>query len=299
MPCAAETCIGLDVGGTWVRAARITRDGRIAARTVEPVAADRQGFAAQLLRLIADMADATTRAVGIGIPGRVDGQGGAILSAGFIDAAGLDLPGLILRETSLPARVANDAMMALVAEDHARYLADPGTDGLIAMLTVGTGIGGAIVLGGAPWHGGGIAGQFGHMVVAADGPVCKCGRVGCVETFSSGTALRRLMAEAGLPKSASVKDLFAAEQAGDSGAAAILTAWAAPFARAIDTLVAVLDPRRVIVGGGLGHDMVRALDRTRDDSTWFSRPVEPARLGDDAGVIGAGLSGFALLEDAP
>ena len=290
MPCKTETAIGVDVGGTRIRVARISRDGEILERVIEPVHQDRQGFADQILRLIGGMRGDDTVGVGVGIPGRVEGAAGAIRSAGYLDIAGLDLQDLILRATGLQTRVENDATLALVAEAHAR---PDGATGVIAMFTIGTGIGGALLQNGAPWHGGGISGQFGHMVVAADGPPCNCGRIGCVETFSSGTALGRLCTEAGLPKGLRAEALLdLADTDHHPAASAILASWARPLRRAIDTLVAVVDPNKIIIGGGLGGEMVRALARLPATDKWFGLPVEAAQLGDSAGVIGAGLCGL-------
>lgn len=285
------TAIGIDAGGTRMRAARIDREGRILARTVEPVARDRKGFAAQLLRLIGEMQDGSARRAGIGIPGRVDGLSGEIRSAGYLDIAGLDIGGLIGGRAGLPARVENDATMALVGE--AALRPDTGA-GLTLMLTIGTGIGGGILLDGAPFHGGGVAGQFGHLVVARDGPRCKCGRTGCVETFSSGTALGGLMNEAGYPESARFDDLFALASTGDAMAAEVLRLWAQPLRSALETLAAALDPDLIVIGGGLGAQMVQALSMLEARDGWFALRVEAALLGDDAGVIGAGLCAFGL-----
>ncbi len=212
---------------------------------------------------------------------------GMIRSAGYLDLAEFDLGRVVAEETGLPARVGNDATMALLAEAHAR---PEGSAGVILMLTVGTGIGGAILADGAPWHGGGISGQFGHIVVSAEGKPCKCGRTGCVETFSSGTALGRLVKEADLTPATTAEDLLSAAEGGDAVARAVLERWASPFRRALETLVAVVDPRAIIVGGGLGGDMTRALGLLPPASGWFGLPVEAARLGDMAGVIGAGLA---------
>lgn len=289
-PGPGDTAIGVDVGGTRIRVARIDGEGSILDRVIEPVQPGREGFSAQLLRLIGQMRRPQDRAIGIGIPGRVDGQGGAVLSAGYLDIAGLDLPRLLSAGTGLPVRVENDAMMALIAEANAR----PGHGGgLVMMITVGTGIGGAALQGGAPCYGSGQAGQFGHIVVAADGPACNCGRVGCVETLSSGTALRRLMAQAGLPEGTGIEALFARADKGEQPAADILAAWSRPMQRALETLVSVADPALIVIGGGLGQDMVRALDGLETRSAWFPVPFEAARLGDDAGVIGAGLRALA------
>jgi len=91
----------------------------------------------------------------------------------------------------------------------------------------------------------------------------------------------------------SAEDLWRAAEAGDAVSRAVLERWASPFRRALETLVAVVDPGPIIVGGGLGHDMTRALGLLLPPSGWFGLPLEAARLGDTAGVIGAGLAGFA------
>ncbi len=287
---AAETALGVDVGGTRIRVGRISRTGEILERKIEPVQSGREAFAGQVLRLLDDMRHQADTAVGIGIPGRVRGESGEVISAGYLDIAGLDLVGLIFGETGLPVRIENDAMMALIAEMHVR----PGScEDLVMMVTVGTGIGGAALQNRRPWHGGGHAGQFGHIVVAADGPRCNCGRCGCVETLSSGTALRRLISEASLPEGTRSEDLFAAAAAGDDRAASLLRIWAAPMQRALETLVSVADPALILIGGGLGADMSRALAGLACRSPWFAVPCEAARLGDDAGVIGAGLHAMA------
>ncbi|MEO0385478.1 MAG: ROK family protein [Pseudomonadota bacterium] len=287
MKTKVDTAVGLDVGGTNIRAARISAGGRVLGRVIERVVSDRTGFASQALRLIAAVRDDTTCAVGIGIPGRVDGNTGAILSAGNLDIAGLDLSALVRTEAKLPCRIENDAAMALIAEGQ-------GTVDLIAMVTVGTGVGGALLRGGQPFYGGSFAGQFGHIVVASDGPLCNCGRTGCVETFSAGPALALLIAKEGLPATTDAANLLSAADEGDTRAETILTLWADPMKRALHTLMAIVDPTKVIIGGGLGVYMARAVNRNSPQNAWFNRPVVAARLGDNAGVIGAGLAGLLV-----
>lgn len=282
----SKTAIGLDVGGTRIRVARIDGGGRILERVIETVSQDRKGFLAQVLRLVESM-KAGASAIGVGIPGRVHGGTKDILSAGYLDIAGLDLAGELTRAIGLPTRIENDATMALIAEGQSR---SDGQEGLVFMVTIGTGIGGAALLDGVPWYGGGLAGQFGHVVVAAMGPLCNCGRRGCVETFSSGTALGRLIADAGLAEGTRADALLRRAEAGDMLAQGILDDWASPFSRALQSLASIADPKLVLVGGGLGREMSVALARMPDVSPWFQVPVEAARLGDDAGVIGAGLA---------
>ena len=184
--------------------------------------------------------------------------------------------------------------MALVAEHttgRARNVANA------VMFTIGTGIGGAAIMDGTVLRGRAAAGQFGHITVDINGEQCLCGRRGCVETTSSGTALSRHIAAAGLDVTTSVEDLLTRSSSGDANAAAVLAAWARPMRAAIDTTVAALDPDLVILGGGLGIAMHQALANFPAVSPWYQCPVEPGALGDRAGVIGAGLS--ALMELAP
>ncbi len=159
------------------------------------------------------------------------------------------------------------------------------------MFTIGTGIGGAVVerakLCAVPR--GTALGQLGHIVVDLGGANCVCGRRGCVETLSSGTALRRHIAEGGFPVSTSVDDLLAARDAGDEAARNVLLAWARPLRAAIDATVAMFDPDIVLLGGGLGSAAATALADCPALAAWYQCEIAPALLGDDAGMIGAGL----------
>lgn len=259
-------------------------------RRIEAVQPDRAGFAAQVSRLVEALNHTGCAGIGIGIPGRVDGGTGAILSAGYLDIAGLDLRARLGATAGLSVRVENDAAMALLAEVSC---GPADARGLVAMVTVGTGVGGALVSEGRPWHGGGVAGQFGHIVVDAGGPLCRCGQRGCVETFSSGTALGALVLAEGLAPGTRVEDLLDRAVHGDAVAATVLDRWALPMQRALHTLAAVVNPVRVVIGGGLGGAMAAALERLPARDGWYTQPFSAATLGDDAGVIGAGLSVFA------
>ena len=168
------------------------------------------------------------------------------------------------------------------------------------MFTIGTGIGGAIALDGKIARGRATAGQLGHLSVSHPGLACACGRRGCVETTSSGTALGRLLAEAGLPAGLLADSLFAQEAAGDAVAASVLDRWVVPLRAAIDSMVAALDPDVVVLGGGLGTAAYQALARAPALSPWYQCPVAAAQLGDDAGVIGAAVSALIehLMDDA-
>lgn len=282
--------IGIDIGGTNLRAARISCTGEILEHLSEKSAADAElvlGRIADMARLL-DTPDVA--AIGVGVPGRVDARRGAVLSGGYVNLASVALAQRLESMTGKPVIVDNDCNMALAAE--MALGAGQGHDN-IAMFTIGTGIGGAVVQNRRIMRGRATAGQLGHITVDVNGELCACGRRGCVETTSSGTALGRHIALAGLGPEVSVDQLFARDAAGDIQARGILEAWARPLRAAIDTTVAVFDPDLVLLGGGLGRAAHRALGHAPALAPWYQCPVAPARLGDDAGVIGAGLQALS------
>lgn len=288
-PRPAGVAIGVDIGGTNVRAARVTRDGRLSGllRTRTDSTASVPDLVAELC---ARLLDEDVEAIGIGIPGRLDDDGMTIRSAGFVELAGLRLGESVAQAVGRPAILDNDAHMALLAE--LRLGAASGARHVV-LFTVGTGIGGAVAMDGAVLRGRGNAGQLGHLALDPLGPPCNCGRRGCSEVLASGTALGRLVREAGLAPGTTAQALLA-RWPDDAVSAEVLGRWAGAWRDAIDTVVATLDPDLVVLGGGLGAAAVAALEACRPGtSTWFECPVVAARLGDDAGVIGAGLRAFA------
>ncbi|MBE7203179.1 MAG: ROK family protein [Parafilimonas terrae] len=288
-----RTAIGVDIGGTRLRAARVAADGTILALARAASAPDPRTVLERVTALIGEVDDPAVAGIGIGVPGRVDFERRAVLSGGYVDLSTVPLAQAIEERFARPVVIDNDCAMALVAEQ-ACGAAKGARD--VVMLTVGTGIGGAIFEGGRMLRSRGTAGQLGHLVVVPDGRRCACGRQGCVETESSGTALGRHIAEAGLPAETTVAVLFEAEQSGDEAAARILQAWAGPLRAAIDSLQAVLDPDLIVLGGGLGEAAAEAVARLPPVSSWYPTRIAAARLGDDAGVVGAAL---AALPRAP
>lgn len=291
-PAQAPTqAIGVDVGGTRLRVARVAADGRILARQAGPVERARDAFLPTLIGMVGQVMTPEVAAIGIGLPGRIDARRGAVHSAGYLDIAGLPVAETMAARLGLPIAIDNDCGMALVAEmsvGAARGCRD------VVMFTIGTGIGGAVATYGDLMRGRSFAGQLGHVTVDTLGEPCACGRRGCVETTSSGTALGRLVAKAGLPAGTTADALLAAALSGTSSARAILAraileAWTTPLRSAIGSMVAVADPEVVLLGGGLGAAAAAALAYVPETSAWYQCPVRPALLGDDAGVIGAAL----------
>jgi len=283
-----EIAVGIDIGGTNIRAALISRQGAILRKMSERTPTEPLQVIERIREMVCRLDPPAQACIGVGVPGRVDVAGNAILSGGILNLAGLDFAAELERVLGRRVVVENDCSMALIAE--IRLGAAKGHRS-VAMLTIGTGIGGAVAQDGRIYHGRMTAGQLGHISVAQDGPVCACGRKGCVETFSSGTALRRHMAEAGMG-APSVDEVFALVAGGNGVARAVLQAWAAPLRLAIDSIAATMDPDLIVLGGGLGAAAARALSDLPAPAPWFQPKVVAADLGDDAGVIGAGLSTF-------
>jgi glucokinase len=275
--------IGIDIGGTRLRAARVL-DGRIAARATAPSSRNPDEVLSRCLDLIAQVRAEGVVAIGIGVPGQVDAKTRRALSGGYVDLSGLDFADRVEVATGLPVVIENDATMALLGE--AAHGAARGCQNVV-MLTIGTGIGGAVLEQGSVLRGRGSAGQLGHLSVDPHGRICVCGRVGCVETVSSGTAFGTHLAEAGLPADARVQDLLLRD---DATARGVIMAWAAPLRAAIDTLIATFNPDCVVIGGGAGMAAVAALATVPINASWFDAPVSVAELGDDAGVIGAAVA---------
>ena len=290
------TAIGVDVGGTNIRAARISNEGSVLEWKAHPTASQPELVIAQINELFRSLDDGSVKAIGIGVPGRVDAAQGHVLSGGYVDLTGAPLAAALRESFAGPITIDNDGNMALVAEQavgRGRGIAN------VIMFTIGTGIGGAVFGNGRIFRGGATAGQLGHLTVDVNGEPCLCGRRGCVETTSSGTALGRHLAGAGLDPDTSVDALLSRSDNGDAVASSVLALWVNPLRAAVDSAVAAFDPQLVLLGGGLGIAAHRALARFPAVAAWYQCPVEPAELGDRAGVIGAGLSALASLSQKP
>ncbi|MGI5240444.1 ROK family protein [Dactylosporangium sp. CA-139066] len=260
----------VDWGGTWIRVAAVS-GGRIVRkdRRAKP-----QSLAEQYAT-VADMVRQTTAhlaqppaAVGVGLAGVIqEGIVGTAHNLGFTDGA--DVAAALRPHLPLPTYLLNDAQATALG------VAARWPHGTTAVLTMGTGIGGAVVKDGALDPGLGAAGDFGHMVIAVDGPRCWCGGTGCLEQLVSGRTLAeaaRALAEAGLSPLLEARarsgrvlhagDLQDAARDGDGRAAEILGRSAVAFSAGMRTIVATHDPHRIILAGA-----------TLAPDTWFGEAV--------------------------
>ena len=301
--------IGIDVGGTNLRAGLLDEAGTLLAKRRLPLEYDgAEAFAKTLAALARDVAadagadPAQIRAVGIGIPGAV--RGGEVLYTANVPMKGVPLAELFRRELDRPVLLANDADCAALGEWHCgsgRGCSD------FAVITLGTGIGGGFVVNGRLLTGI-SAGEVGHMVVERDGVPCECGRRGCWEAYASATGLARMAREAleRCPESRLGEGLlngetvFAAADAGDEAALAVCRTFVEYLALGVTNLVNLLQPEVLAIGGGLAaapeHLLLTPL-RRRVEESCYSRHlgllprILRAELGEDAGITGAALLG--------
>ena len=286
--------VGVDVGGTKVAAGVVDADGRVVDRTEMPTPTN---DSAELLAAITDTArgllashDAT--AVGVGVAGLVDREGEIVRSASHLSLRDYPLREAVAAAVGVPVVLDNDANAGGWAE--ARFGAASGCSDAL-FVGVGTGIGGALVIGGQLRRGAhGTGGEIGHLIVERDGRPCPCGSRGCWEQYASGRAFLRAARKSGFEVEHGSAVTVAA-RAGDERAIQVFDEIGTWLGLGIAGLVAVLDPEVVVIGGGLSAagDLLLAPTRRafEDYLTARGRHPEPslvtAALGPDAGLIGA------------
>lgn len=302
-PARDDVVAAVDWGGTWIRVALAGIDGQLlrTARRLRP-----DGIAAQCALVgetVADLAESAGRspaALGVGIAG--------ITRAGWVQSAAnigiLDpfpLARALQEETQLPAMIVNDTQAAAAAEAAALG------SGTSVLLTVGTGVGGAVVHDGRLVAGNGAAGDFGHLIVVMDGPACGCGGRGCLEAVVSGRVLNRtavqlastgasgwLASRAADQGELHAGDLDAAARAGDPAAMEALERAASALLAGLRSVTAAVDPQTIVLGGSLlaeGCVLTTLVHQAWRDGRprWSAARLRPAALGEEAGLRGAAL----------
>jgi fructokinase len=298
--------LGIDLGGTKI--ASVVLDDRGETRWEARTATPRDDYAGTLAA-IAGLVAAAERVVGVGcrvgvgMPGAISPATGRVKNANSTWLNGRRFQEDLEAALGRPVRLANDANCLAVSE--ARDGAAAGAAVVFGVI-LGTGVGGGLAIDGAAHAGrNGVAGEWGHNPLPwpdddeRPGPACYCGKQGCIETFLSGPGLAASYRSAG-GVALSSEEVVARAARGEPLAAAALDAWDGRLARALATVVNLLDPDVIVVGGGLSR-----LDRlyARVPALWsrwvFSdrvdTPILPARHGDASGVRGAAW----LWQDTP
>jgi glucokinase len=305
--------LGVDVGGTKVAVAAVdgvaVRDSVEQPTILASTEALLDGIEATVRRLIERVGQ--PQAVGVGVPSQIHFATGTVESSVNIPLTGVPLREELGRRLGVPVFVDNDANCAALAEAHTL-----GEDNLV-MLTLGTGVGGGVVIGGTTFRGAhGLGAELGHFTLNPDGPPCpgKCPNRGCIEAYCSGQALERDATELARDKSGSAlakrlgadgkvsgREVVAAAEGGDPDALLVFQNFARMLGVALAGYVNVFEPDRVALGGGLSRASNLFLERAVQEAStralpalWRRATIALAQGGADAGAIGAGV--LAALE---
>ena len=310
--------IGVDLGGTGIKAGVVNEKGEILSKGSTPTMAERPYQAviadiATLCKTVAADANITVEdieAIGVGVPGICDPKTGIIPKC--TNLGWLDVPFVSELQSHIakPVIVDNDATVAGFAE----YIAgvSAGTHSSV-FVTLGTGVGGGIIMNGRPYSGAhGVGSEIGHMNIAMGGEECTCGNKGCFERYASATSIirdaKRAVAEnpdsvimqkcGGDVEKINAKIVIDAAKEGDAVGKQVFDGYVNGLAHGLVNLINVIDPEVIVLGGGVsmaGEFLLNAVREAMKPLIFFkSMPyadVKLATLGADAGIIGAAMLG--------
>jgi glucokinase len=300
---SSSKVIGVDVGGTKILAGVIDADGNVLEKIqIASPTASTEALLAGIDQVVTELLSVEIAAIGIGIPASIDQRSGLVLSSVNLPLQGLHFRQRMSERFGLPVGMDNDANVAAIGEWKAGV--GRGASDLV-MLTLGTGVGGGLILGGKPYRGSvGAGGELGHMVILHGGPHCygDCTGHGHLEAFASGYAAA-LAAREQLGPDVDSRKLVDLAKSGDERALALLHEIGECLGSALGSLVNIFNPELIVIGGGFAAagEFILAPARKRmateslDGLEELTRVVL-AKLGSDAGMIGAGFVAFEALE---
>ena len=310
--------IGVDVGGTTIKAGIVDEGGIILVKDAVPTLADRPyqdviRDLAELCQRVMEMAKVSidsVAAIGVGIPGIYDAETGTIPFCTNLGWHDVPFEEEMKKYFNLPLFVDNDATVAGLAESVAGVSAGSKSSGFI---TLGTGVGGGIILNGRPYSGAhGVGSEIGHMVIRVDGELCTCGKRGCFERYASATAIIReakhamvdhpesllRMKVGGDPERMTARIVIDCAKEKDKTAITVFREYVRNLAHGIVNIINFLDPEVIVLGGGVsgaGEFLLDAVKEAIRPIIFFKTmpycDVRLAQLGADAGIIGAALLG--------
>jgi glucokinase len=300
-----DLVIGVDLGGTKIAAGAIDRRGAIAARRERPTPTSSEDELLAVLDELVEQVSAEVGgidALGFGIPSTIDQRSGRAVSSVHVPLADLDLRTRMGERFELPAAIDNDGNAAAIAEW--KLGAGAGARDMI-MLTLGTGIGGGLILDGKPYRGSvGAGAELGHMVLKYDGPPCQgaCPGRGHFEALVSGSAADAV-ARSVVSPDATGRDLVRLAYGGDARAREALAGFGRILGAGLASLVNVFNPEVIVLGGGFGEAGELLFEPARElvarEALSPARElvrIVPAQLGAEAGLIGAGLIALEALD---
>jgi glucokinase len=285
--------LGIDVGGTKVEIASVVDGRALKPRTIPTPLTDSATLLDGIEALAREVieSDGPPGAIGVGVPSQIDFATGTVIASVNIPLEGGPLRDELQRRFGIPVFVDNDANVAALAE--AEWV-EGGPARNLVMLTLGTGVGGGVIIDGHVFRGAtGLGAELGHMVIEADGLKCPgltCPNHGCIEAYCSGSALERA---AGMPG----REVEKRARSGDAEAQRHLDNLGRWLGVGISNLVNIFEPEQIVIGGGLGSNasdlfLDTAIEEARSRAlpAGFERlSVSLAKGGNHAGVIGAGF----------
>jgi len=305
--------VGIDVGGTGLKAGVVDEHGKIISKVSCPTGVERGHEA-----VIADMAQLAlkaiaesgytlddVKAIGIGIPGVQDPRTGRVpfcTNLGWHDVPVIELMQKVIDK---PVYIDNDATVAALAESVAG-VSSKYKDSIF--LTLGTGVGGGVILNGKVYSGThGVGSELGHMIVVAGGDLCTCGNRGCWERYASATALIRMGHECAAKHPESIlagkeklnaKDVMDAAKANDPAGLEAFDQYTTYLAMGMVNIINFMDPEVIVLGGGVsaaGEFLLKPIREKLAKMVFYKAmpyaSIELATLGNDAGIIGAAMLG--------
>ena len=301
--------LAVDLGGTNLRMAAVDHDGGILHSTRRPT--PKSVSPVELVSLTREMADECIEKIGtaaglIGVafaapaPACKDSDGILTRLPNIPTLNGMNLKAALRDRFSYPVTVENDANAAAIGEHWLGASRDTRTS---IIVTLGTGVGGGIIIDGEPYRGvDGTAGEIGHICVIPDGHPCGCGSRGCVEQYASATAIVRMARENGLDVSTS-RDAYNAFTSGDERAAIVFRQMGTYLGIVLAGLVNTLNPEMIVIAGGASAAWDAFIGALEDEIHLraFHAPstrvkIARTQLGDNAGILGAARSAFLRTE---
>jgi len=310
--------IGLDVGGTTFKAGVVDESGKILVKDAMPTGIERP-----YQEIIADMAALCRKvaadaglgmeqiaSIGVGVPGMFNNKTGRIPFCTNLGWHDIPFVEEMKKHLDTPVYGDNDATVAGLAE----YIAgvSAGIDNSV-FITLGTGVGGGIIINGRPYSGAhGCGSEIGHIILKMDGEMCTCGNEGCFERYASATAIIREAKKAvaehpestimekcgGDVEKINAKIVIDAAKEGDETAVKVFNGYARALAHGIVSIINMIDPEVIVLGGGVsaaGEFLLEAVRRELAPIIFFKTMpyarIELAQLGNDAGIIGAAMLG--------
>lgn len=291
----SEASIGIDIGGMSVKIGVVENLKIIDKRIIDVTSGmTEKDLIAAITSVCAEMRKRyKANRIGIGVPGIIDENGVTSANLPFKDCK---LDEIMSRALDVTVKMENDANCAALGEQVAG--AGKGVRNML-MVTLGTGIGGGIIIDGKIYSGKGNAGEIGHMRIMPDGKLCKCGKHGCWERYASVSALIEMMERAAAEHLDSIladaakdsingKTLFKAMDMGCDTAKHVFDEYIGYLAAGIDILVSVLDPELILIAGGISRENEKII-KPLSERIGGAVPIKVAELKSDAGIIGAAL----------